>query len=237
MCYRLSQSFTNRDIAHFFDLPELEATALLTPRYNLGITQPILAVRHNPDLGRREATFLNFGLIPEWAQDINIGAKLANARSETVLEKPSFKQAFRRRRCIIPASGFFEWEKRPDGKQPHYFSNAKGNLLPMAGIWEHWQSPDGSEIESCAILTTKANELVGSIHDRMPVILEKRHIEWWLTAFETEAHKLTPLLAPYAATAMQSWTVSRAVNAVRNEGPDLIEPEKPKDAGQGTFDF
>jgi putative SOS response-associated peptidase YedK len=174
--------------------------------------------------GHRELVSLRWGLIPAWAKDASIGNRLINARSETILEKPSFRTAFQRRRCLIPASGFYEWQTLPDGKQPFYFTPSDDALIAFAGVWEQWRAPDGSLIESCTILTTKANEVVAPIHDRMPVIVPPNLDAVWLypTSDIQQLYKLC--LAP-PPIALRCYPVSKAVNQVRNDSEVLIQPQ------------
>jgi len=191
------------------------------PRYNIAPTQPVMIVRQQLD-GRRELAHVNWGLIPSWSRDPAMGAGLINARCETVAEKPSFRSAFRHRRCIIPASGFYEWRKTAGkGKEPWYFTSSDGNPLSFAGLWEHWQSSDGSEIESCAILTTSANALMKPVHDRMPVILPPEGFGPWLS-YATRPGELRRFFAPCPPEALIAHPVSTLVNNPRNDFPELI---------------
>ncbi len=193
--------------------------ANIAPRYNIAPTQPVAVIR--PDVkGARLMDIMYWGLVPSWAKDISIGSKLINARAETLTEKPSFRNAFRRRRCIIPANGFFEWQK-PSG-QPYYFSSASGPLS-LAGLWEHWTSPDGSDLLSCCIVTTEANSTVHPVHGRMPASLEGNAIDQWLSDTE-DTDSLTALLTPRESNALQAWKVEKKVNRPANDFPELIEP-------------
>ena len=165
---------------------------------------------------------LKWGLIPSWADDPGIGARMINARSETVAEKPSFRRAFKERRCLIPADGFYEWQRTSGGKQPYYLRTKSGRPFAFAGLWESWDG-DGSEIHSCTILTTDANDLVGEVHHRMPVILPPGDYELWLDPDVREPGELLPLLAPYPANDMEVYQVSRRVNRPSNNDPDCVE--------------
>ncbi|MDD2273577.1 MAG: SOS response-associated peptidase [Desulfuromonadaceae bacterium] len=171
----------------------------LNPRYNVTPSQTIPIVREDAE-GNRELAIVRWGLIPSWAKDIAIGNSLINARSETAAEKPSFRSAFKRRRCIIPTGGFYEWQ-RQDGKrkQPWYFRMADGSPVSIAGLWEHWQGSDGQVIESCSILTTSANELMAPIHERMPVILNHEDDETWLNSKLTDVAVLQEFCRPYSS--------------------------------------
>lgn len=217
MCGRYTLADLPARLAARFGVAPLD----VQPRYNIAPTQLAPVVRVNA--GTREAAMLRWGLIPSWADDANIGARMINARSETVLEKPAFRTAFRRRRCLIPASGFYEWQTTSAGKQPFYFTPVEGDLMAFAGLWEQWHAPDGAVIESYAILTTAANEMVAPIHDRMPVILPPDIDALWLdpTADAARLHELCLTPPPVK---LRAYPVSKAVNQVRNDGEALIRP-------------
>lgn len=195
----------------------------LEPRYNVAPTQPVAAVRLNQAGNAREFTYLTWGLIPSWSKDPKIGSRLINARSETVAEKPFFRSAFKRRRCLIPATGFYEWQRQGDRKQPMFIYAADGDPFGLAGLWEIWQSADGSVIHSCTILTTEPNELMAEIHNRMPVIIHPDDYSMWLEPGSNpdDAHHL---LRPYESEKMAAYPVSTAVNSPQNDSPQLIEP-------------
>lgn len=187
--------------------------------YNVAPTRQVPVVL--AEGGKRRLEMLRWGLVPSWADDPGIGARMINARSETAPEKPSFRRAFRDRRCLIPADGFYEWKRENGGKQPYYFRMQGGRPFAFAGLWESW-TKDG-EIRSCAILTTAANEVVAGIHDRMPVILPSRHYEAWLDP-EAERDELNDLLVPYPGDDLETYPVSRFVNSPGNDDPRCIEP-------------
>jgi putative SOS response-associated peptidase YedK len=191
-------------------------------RYNIAPTQAVVAARESADV--RELVTLKWGLVPAWAKDPSIGSRLINARSETVAEKPSFKEAFRLRRCLIPSDGFYEWARTETGnKQPCYFRMREERPFAFAGLWERWG--EGREtIESCTILTTEANEVLAPVHDRMPVIVAPRDYGLWLDQGVTKADQLTPLLRPYPAKEMTSHPVSSSVNNPRYDHEDLLAP-------------
>lgn len=182
-------------------------------------------VREAP-AGNRHLAPLHWGLVPHWAKEMSSGNKLINARSETIHEKPSFRQAIRSRRCIIPASGYFEWAATPGGKVPHYITMRDDSPMSLAGIWETWKAPDGQKLETCSILTTEANSLMASIHDRMPVILHRGEFDRWLDPGDTNPQHLQHLYKPYPAELMQLWPVSTLVNSARNDNPACIRPER-----------
>jgi putative SOS response-associated peptidase YedK len=181
-------------------------------------------VRVNRDTGLRELTHFHWGLIPRWAKDPTIGSRMINARSETAAEKPSFRTAFKYRRCLVPSDGFYEWQKVNGSKQPLRIQMAGGGLFAIAGLWEHWQSPDGSEIESCTLLTTEPNDLLQPVHNRMPVILAQEDFDLWLDPGAQHPGEVQPLLRPYPADQMSFYPVSTHVNNPRNEDPQCIEP-------------
>jgi putative SOS response-associated peptidase YedK len=192
------------------------------PRYNIAPSQSILAVANdNPD----QFDHFVWGLIPSWAKDPKIANNLCNARAETLPTKNTFKNAYRRRRCLIPADGFYEWKLNADGKtkQPMYIRLKSGSPFSLAGLWETWHAPDGQAVRSATIITTKPNELMATIHDRMPVVLRAEDQKRWLDSGENAAE----LLMPYPADKMDAYPVSRQVNSPRNDGAELIAAIKP----------
>lgn len=220
MCGRFTLLTPGESLAVQFELP---AAPQLAPRYNIAPTQPVAAVRVD-DAGRRELTHLHWGLIPAWSKDPGMGARMINARSETVAEKPAFRAAFKYRRCLIPADGFYEWQKLNGKKQPIYIRAQDGGVLAIAGIWERWTSPDGSEIESCSLLTTDPNELLQPIHNRMPVIIAPADYDAWLDPKVQRPEVLQPLLRSYPAALMTAYPVTPLVNSPFNDTPDCIWP-------------
>ena len=221
MCGRYSLTTPVESLVGLFDAGPLGD---YRPRYNIAPSQPVPAARRGED-GVLAWAWLKWGLIPSWAKDPAIGNRMINARAETIAEKPSFRAAFRRRRCLIPADGFYEWRKLDGAKQPHHISAADGATLAFAGLWEHWQDSAGTVIESCTIITTEANARLRPIHPRMPVILEPAHHEFWLQAAETAVDMLHPLLAPYPNDKLVARPVSKHVNDPRHEDPACLEPE------------
>ncbi|MBI1294093.1 hypothetical protein GC175_03930 [bacterium] len=220
MCGRFALRASPEQLAELFDLPEAPPAA---PRYNIAPTQPVFSVRTNPHTGVREATFFTWGLVPSWADDPSIGSRMINARAETVAEKPSFRAAYKYRRCLIPTDSFYEWQKTKEGKQPHLIGMADGAPFAFAGLWEHWER-NGSVIESCTILTTDANELVSPIHNRMPVILDPADFDEWLSPKIQGGDKLRHLLRPFPKERMKAYPVSTLVNNPRNEDPSCVAP-------------
>jgi putative SOS response-associated peptidase YedK len=199
------------------------------PRYNIAPTQPVLVIANNhPD----RLEHFHWGLIPSWAKDPSIGPRLINARAETLAEKPAFRTALRRRRCLVPADGFFEWRVGPGkARTPMYFRLKTGEPFAFAGLWDVWQGPDGSLVQSCTLITSEPNELVKPIHNRMPVILPAVDYEKWLDPGEQEPGMFQGLLRPYPASEMLSYAVSRAVNSPRNDSPQCVEPAIPEMPG------
>lgn len=223
MCGRFSLTANAAELQAAF--PEFTLPHQIQPRFNIAPSQPIAVI---PNDGRNTADFFVWGLIPSWAKEISIGSKLINARAETLSEKPSFRAAFRRRRCLILADGFYEWQKPPgNSKQPKtpYFIHLEGHApFGMAGLWEIWQSPDGSEIRSCTIITTEPNALIAPLHSRMPVILPRAAWQTWLNPAEQHPETLAPLLRPYPAGQMHAYPVSQRVNAPTYDAPDCLTP-------------
>jgi putative SOS response-associated peptidase YedK len=197
------------------------------PRYNSAPTQAVLAIRAEPD-GRRALIPLRWGLVPHWSKGIDHRYSMINARAETVHERPAFRDAFRRRRCLIPTEGFYEWQTTPSGKQPHLICREDRAPFTMAGLWERWQDPTRSTeqpaLESCTIIVTEANALVAKLHDRMPVILPDEAHAAWLDPNLDDPDALRALLQPLSPEGWTAFPVSRAVNNPRNNGPELIAP-------------
>jgi putative SOS response-associated peptidase YedK len=221
MCGRFTLSAPAKVVAELFELVEEPA---LTPRYNIAPTQPAPVVLWNRELKRRQFDLLHWGLIPVWADDPSIGSRMINARAETVGMKPAFRSAFRHRRCLIVADGFYEWQKLQRGKQPFYIRMENGGPFALAGLWERWEGADGTIIDSCTILTTEPNEVLRPLHNRMPVVLHSNDHGRWLDAEIQEADSLKPLLCPYSGEKMTAHPVSTRVNNPANDGPSCIEP-------------
>lgn len=218
MCGRYAQRTDPKRLAKEFkvaEVPEVE------PRYNIAPTQDILGVVESAD--GREMKFYKWGLIPSWAKDKSMGARLINARSETVQEKPSFREAFKKRRCIIPADGFYEWKRTDGKKQPFFFRMQDERPFGFAGLWDRWEGTGGEVIHSCTILTTEANDVLRPVHDRMPVILHPKEYALWLEAAARERGSLIELLRPYPAEEMVGYPVSASINSPRNQGAELIK--------------
>lgn len=192
-----------------------------TARYNVAPTQMVPVIRQRGD-STRQLVQMRWGLIPSWAKEVGEG--LINARAETVNEKPSFRQSFRQRRCILPATGFYEWQKVDKHKIPHFVRLKNQMPMPFAGIWDSWRAPDGQVVESCAILTTTANGAVGAIHERMPLILHPDEFGQWLDREQHDPVALMSLLTPYPSDCLEVYPVSTLVNSVANDQPECIVP-------------
>jgi len=221
MCGRYVLSTPGDVLAELFQLP---AAVELAARYNIAPTQAVPIVRAGAE-GGRELAFAQWGLVPHWAKERAIGNRLINARGETLAEKPSFRDAFKRRRCLIPASGFYEWRKVDGGKQPYLLRLHGGTPFAFAGLWSAWRDNERDEtLESCAIVTTSPNALAATLHDRMPVILPREHHARWLDPSSADTAALATLLAPYPDGEMEAFPVSTRVNNPRNDDPSLVEP-------------
>lgn len=221
MCGRFTLAVDARTIQETF--PWLQVPEEITPRYNIAPSQPIAAV---PNDGENKIDHFIWGLIPSWAKDPKIGNRLINARGETVAEKPSFRAAYKRRRCLILADGFYEWVKFPAQKTkvPHYIQLESKEIFSFAGLWEEWHGPDGSAVRTATIITTSPNELVSKLHNRMPVILKEEDYPKWLSQDEKPKDELLDLLSPYPTEEMVAYPVSTMVNSPRNDDPSLINP-------------
>ncbi|MDH5508589.1 MAG: SOS response-associated peptidase [Anaerolineae bacterium] len=221
MCGRFSLTADPVTIQEAF--PWLSVPSQITPRYNIAPSQPIAVV---PNDGKNFVDFFVWGLIPSWAKDPKLGSRMINARGETLAEKASFRAAYKRRRCLVLADGFYEWVKQPgDNKKTPYFIHLEThNPFAFAGLWEIWYAPDGSEIKSATIITTEPNEKLANLHNRMPVILNEGDYATWLAPEEQRGNDLDILLQPFPAAAMQYYPVSTTVNNPRNDTPACIIP-------------
>jgi len=221
MCGRFTLKTPKEVIANQFGV-EIEEG--LAPRYNIAPTQTIAAIRATAQNGEgREFVHLKWGLIPSWAKDASMGARLINARSGTVTEKPSFREAFKRRRAIIPADGIYEWQRTEDKKQPYFIRMRDERLFGLAGLWESWRDGAGEVIESCSILTTEANDAFRPVHERMPVVLDPDSYGEWLDTEVRGVEALKELLRPYPSSEMIAYPVSARVNSPQHQGEELIE--------------
>jgi putative SOS response-associated peptidase YedK len=221
MCGRFTQTASPAVIAQEFGVA---APPLFTPRYNIAPSQPVAVIRIEPGTTTRQLVQLRWGLIPSWAKDPKIGHQCINAKAETVAEKPSFRAAFKARRCLVIATGFYEWQVQGKAKQPMWIGLKSHRPFAFAGLWEQWQPPEGPVIESCTILTTDPNELLQPIHNRMPVILAPTSYNQWLDPTVQQTESLTALLRPYPSEELTAYPVSTLVNNPRHEAPDCLEP-------------
>jgi putative SOS response-associated peptidase YedK len=195
-----------------------------SPRYNVAPSQPVLTIRQDAREPVRKLATMRWGLIPSWAKDIGIGYKTINARAETVATTPSFRDPFKSQRCLMPADGFYEWQRNGKTKQPYCFEVNDGELFAFAGLWDRWRNPQGEVIESCTILTTTPNSLLADIHDRMPVILDPDDYDQWLEPAFRDAGSLSAMLRPFDAALMHRYPVSTRVNQVLNDDADCARP-------------
>jgi len=221
MCGRITQNLTSDEIAELFGAEDQAQTP--GGRFNVAPTERILGVVENDE--QRIVTTYRWGLIPPWAESVKIGVQMINARAETVTEKPAFRTAFRKSRCIIPVGAFYEWQRTGPVKVPHAVVRQDGRPLSLAGLWTIWRDPASDErIRSCAIITTAANESMSSIHDRMPVILPESAWDEWLDPKNSDVPALQSLLHPLDADLLRVYPVSSLVNSVRNDTEELLVP-------------
>ena len=220
MCGRFTLTQSAETIAKALDVANVPS---LAPRYNIAPTQPVATVLQTREDTERQVLLLHWGLIPSWAKEKKMGARMINARAETVAEKPAFRAAFRHRRCLVLADGFYEWQQLQGKKQPFYCRLSDGQAFAFAGLWEHWEGEDGEAIESCTILTTEANQVMRPIHERMPVILPPQDYDLWLNPAVQKSDLLQPLLRPYATEAMSAYPVGTQVNKPKLDSPDCIK--------------
>jgi putative SOS response-associated peptidase YedK len=219
MCGRFTLRTNARDLVEVF---QLLRTPEIAPRYNIAPTQSVAVIRQVER--QRELSMMRWGLVPSWPKDPKAGPPLINARADTVATKPSFRSAFKSRRCLIPADGFFEWQKTGEKtKQPFYIRLATDHPFAFAGLWEHWKGTDSSVVESCVIVTTDASDALRPLHDRMPVILPDAAYDRWLDP-KADASKLGDLLMPYPQEEMTAFPVSTLVNSPRNDSSACIDP-------------
>ncbi len=228
MCGRFTLTVDTAELQQAF--AGFEFPNPLAPRYNIAPGQAVLAL---PNDGAKRADFFQWGLIPAWSRDPSVGARLINARAETLGEKPSFRGPYRYKRCLLPADGFYEWKSAAGQKTkiPHYLRLKNGKPFAFAGLWDEWLGPDGSAIKTCAIITTTPNALVAEIHNRMPVILPPATWDAWLNPASLPPAQLNPLLSPYPAEQMETYPVSRLVNQSRLDRPEMIQ------AAQSTYEL
>jgi len=220
MCGRFTLTLDLAEVQQAFDLSS-PPPAEFAPRYNIAPSQAVAVIANGPS---RKLEFFKWGLIPSWAKDPKVGNRMINARAETLNEKPSFRTALKKRRCLILADGFYEWKKEGKTKTPMYLQLKEGEPFAFAGLWETWKSPEDEVIKSCTIITTGPNALVKKIHDRMPVILPAKAYDLWLSPDELPAEKALPLLKPFAASQMKAVPVSPLVNNPAFDSRECIIP-------------
>ncbi len=220
MCGRYTLTLSGHTLAEAFELDDVPP---FTPRYNVAPTQTMPVVRR-AEGGGRSCDLLRWGLVPFWADDPAIGNRLINARAESAAQKPAFRAAFKHRRCLVPADGFFEWRREKGGKQPYLIRFGDGRMFALAGLWECWKPEDQDPLESYTILTTSPNRVVKPLHDRMPVILPPEHWNSWLGLTGAAPPELEALLGPHPAEEMEAHPVSRRVNSPANDDPGVLDP-------------
>jgi putative SOS response-associated peptidase YedK len=263
MCGRYASARSRIELLEEFVVQRDRVDEPLEPDYNVAPTKPVYAVmtrRSRPDrqpsddlaqsgtpdsgpASARELRIVRWGLVPSWAKDVSIGSRMINARSETVSEKPAFRSAFARRRCLLPADGYYEWQKPPAGtkgpKQPYFICRPDHGLLAFAGLYELWRDRSMPEDDpaawlwTAAVITTTAPDELGEIHDRMPMVIDRASWSDWLDPANTDAADVRALLAPAAAHGLITYPVSLAVNSVRNNGPELVREAEPVSPGSG----
>jgi len=222
MCGRYKLSRRKQVVEEYFDCTSDEPD--WSPRYNIAPTQPIPVIRQNPKEPVRELSLMRWGLIPSWARDPSVAARMINARSETAATKPAFRDALKFRRCLIPADGFYEWQKTGTGKQPYCFEVNEGELFGLAGLWDRWKNPSGVWVETCSILTTTPNALTSAVHDRMPVILDPDGYDLWLDPGMRDVSVVSDLLKPFDACLMRCYPISTRINSVVHDDEACSAP-------------
>ncbi len=226
MCGRFALTISPEVLASLFKLDDVPE---LGPEFNISPGRDIAAIYNKSQVCN--LSMLRWGLIPPWATDLSIGNRLINARSETIMEKPAFKDAFRLYRCLIPASGFYEWQKLPDRRQPWYFRLRDNEPMFLAGVRQTWTSPEGQIIPSCSIITTARNDMMQPVHHRMPLIISQNHFDLWLDCSRFDQNQLQKLLSPFPSDKMTAHQVSLSVNNPKNNAPKLIQPFSPPSQG------
>jgi putative SOS response-associated peptidase YedK len=233
MCGRYRLSRRKQIVAEYFDSVPGEED--WNPHYNIAPTQSVPVIRQNPKKPIRELSFMRWGLIPSWAKDSSVAAQMINARSETAGTKPAYRDALKSCRCLIPADGFYEWQKTGNAKQPYCFEVNEGKLFAFAGIWDHWKEPNGNWLETCSVLTTTPNAVTSPVHDRMPVILDPDSYDLWLDPGMRDVSTVSDLLKPYDARQMRCYPVSTRINYVGNDDEACSAPVEPIQAQNQLF--
>jgi putative SOS response-associated peptidase YedK len=222
MCGRYRLSRRKQIIEEHFETADWQED--WSPRYNVAPTQPIPVIRQHPKEPVRQISLMKWGLIPNWARDASIANSTINARSETAATKPAFRDPLRYRRCLIPADGFYEWLRTSTSKQPYCFEVNDGELFAFAGLWDGWKNAEGQWIKTCSILTTVPNAVTATVHDRMPVILDRESYDLWLDPGMQNVAVISELLKPYDARLMRSYPISTRINHVANDDEDCSRP-------------
>jgi len=199
----------------------------MPPRYNIAPSQPVAAIRQSSRGPERRFAWMKWGLVPYWAKDASIGYRTINARAETAADLPAFRESLRKRRCLIPADGFYEWQKIGKVKQPFCFTMSDDGVFAFAGLWDRWKDGEGNAVETCSILTTTPNRLLEDVHDRMPAILSAEDYELWLDPGEQRVESVAELLKPFDSTRMKRYPVSTRVNNVNNDDEECAAPTQP----------
>lgn len=225
MCGRYRLSRRKQIIEEHFDTADWQDD--WSPRFNVAPTQPVPVIRQNPKEPVRELSLMRWGLIPSWAKDTSGAARMINARSETAHTLPAFRDAMKLRRCLVPADGFYEWQRRGSAKQPFCFEVGEGGLFAFAGLWDGWRDPSGQWLRSCSILTTTPNAVTSAIHDRMPVILDRDSYDLWLDPGMQNVAAISELLKPYDSRLMRSYPISTRINHVANDDEECSRPVEP----------
>lgn len=225
MCGRYRLSRRKQIIEAHFDAISGEED--WEPRYNIAPTQPIPVIRQHPKEATRQFSLLRWGLIPSWAKDESAAAQMINARSETAATKPAFRDALKSRRCLIPADGFYEWLRSGKFRQPYCFKVNDDDLFAFAGLWDRWKNPSGTWVRTCSILTTSANAITSTVHNRMPVILKPENYDLWLDPDMNNVAAASDLLKPYDARSMRCYPVSSRINHAGNDDAECSVPVEP----------
>ena len=225
MCGRYRLSRRKQLVEEYFDCVSDEPD--WAPRYNIAPTQPVPVIRQNPKEPIRKLSLMRWGLIPSWAKDSSVAARMINARSETAAAKPAFRDPLASRRCLVPADGFYEWRRSGKAKQPYCFEVNAGELFAFAGVWDRWKDPNGQWVKSCSILTTTPNAVTSAVHDRMPVILDRADYDLWLDPGMTNVEAVSAMLKPHDARTMRCYPVSTRVNHVANDDAECSTPVDP----------
>jgi putative SOS response-associated peptidase YedK len=233
MCGRYRLSRRKQILEEHFDVVSGEED--WAPRYNIAPTQAVPAIRQHPKEPRRGMSLLRWGLIPSWAKDASGAARMINARAETAATLPAFRDALQRRRCLIPADGFYEWQRSGAAKQPYCFEVRDGELFAFAGLWDRWKDPSGQWVRSCSILTTTPNAVTSLVHDRMPVILNRHDYDLWLDPGMQNLSVVNDLLRPFDAHLMRCYPVSSRVNQVQNDDEECSIPVMLEAPPQGQL--